>query len=90
LQHEVVLAVHNRFTELLALKECKEGRRITFREIARETGVHESTLSNWAKQVSRFDADTIEALCKFFECGIGDLLILVPRFNREFQAVPAA
>lgn len=70
------MAVVNRFKELLAQRERAERRRITYAEIARITGIHESTLSKWANQVGRFDSDTIVALCNYFNCGIEDLLII--------------
>lgn len=68
--------VHNRFKILLAEKEIKEDRRISYDEIRENTGIAGSTLSAWATNtVKRYDADTISSLCDFFNCGVGDLIV---------------
>lgn len=69
--------LRNRFKALLREREAIEDRRIPYREVARKAGVHEATVSRWAHQVGRFDADTIVALCVYFDCGPGDLFELV-------------
>ena len=68
----------NRFKILLAEKETRENRRLTYRVVSEETGLSTNILTNYAKQrVQRYDADTLETLCKYFGCEIGDLLVIV-------------
>jgi DNA-binding Xre family transcriptional regulator len=89
---EAVLAVRNRFKELLAIKEREEDRRITYREVSEATGIHEGTLSKWANQVNLFDGRVVSALCGYFECEIGDLLVLYPdpESSQKLEAATAA
>lgn len=70
--------VRSRFKLLLAEKEMKEGRKIPYREISKQTGVSTQSLSGLAtNSTRRFDADVLGALCKYFSCEIGDLLTYV-------------
>lgn len=62
---------------LMALKQIRENRRINAVTISRETGLSRPTVASWIKNdVKRFDEDIIITFCKYFECGIGDLLTL--------------
>jgi putative transcriptional regulator len=66
----------NRLKVLIAEKELREGRKLTYRTIAQDTGIATSTLTAYATQkVNRFDAPTLEALCKYFDCQPGDILV---------------
>lgn len=72
------MQVKNRFNELLARKERIEKRRFTRRQIVEITGVSLSSVQSWAMNtVSRFDALQIAAFCKFLDCSVDDLLVLV-------------
>jgi putative transcriptional regulator len=67
------------FKKLHLTREAREGRRITLREIQRETGIATSSLSKLANNdVTRFDADTLSRLCDFFKCTVCDLLEYIP------------
>lgn len=62
--------------QLLSQRESREKRRISYREIARATGLPTSTISRMARdEVTRFEAETLSALCAYFECALGDLLV---------------
>ena len=70
------MTITNKFLVLLALKQEKENRRISIAEVARDTGIDQRTLGKWAKNtINRYDAPVIDALCKFFNCTPGDLII---------------
>jgi putative transcriptional regulator len=57
-----------RLKELIADKEFKEGRRITFDEIAKATGVHRTTLSKIANQKGyNTTTEVLDKLCAYFE-----------------------
>ena len=70
------MTINNRFLILLAQKETVENRRISIAEVARETKIDQRTLGKWAKNsLARYDAPVIDALCKYFNCTPGDLII---------------
>jgi len=49
----------------------------TVSEVAKATNISGKALYNIINgKTRRIDFDTIEKLCKFFNCGVGDLLIL--------------
>ena len=73
------MTINNRFGVLLAEKRVKERRKISLAEIASETGVPRQTLYAWENNtVTRFDSHVMDALCKYFDCKIGDLFQYVP------------
>ena len=71
--------VYNRFKILLSEKEAREGKRVSYADIQKSTGIAASTLSAWAtNDISRYDRETIEKLCKFFSCKVGELIVYEP------------
>lgn len=73
------MTIQNRLKILIAEKELREARKLSYRVISHETGLSTSTITAYAKQsVNRFDAPTIEALCIFFDCRPGDILVYTP------------
>lgn len=66
--------IKNRLAVLMAEKGIK-----TMLELSKKTKIDKNTISNWYNQkITRFSADTLNTLCKFFNCQVGDLLIYVP------------
>jgi len=48
----------------------------TMIELSSKTGLDKNTISNWYNQkVTRFSAETLEVLCEFFDCKVGDILV---------------
>jgi putative transcriptional regulator len=48
----------------------------TMIELSSKTGLDKNTISNWYNQkVTRFSAETLEVLCEFFDCQVGDILV---------------
>jgi putative transcriptional regulator len=73
------MAVLNRYKLLLAEKQLREGRKIGYEEIRRETGISTSTLSAWAtNSVRGYRVETIDALCQYFSCEVKDLIVRLP------------
>jgi DNA-binding Xre family transcriptional regulator len=67
--------VKNKFAILLAEKGIKEKRNIPIAEVSRITGISRPTLKDWqSNNVTRFDVQVIDQLCKYFGVGLGDLL----------------
>src|SRR5262245_19512541 len=69
--------LRNRLVDLLREKQKREGRKITYTEIANAAFTSVNVISQWAKNnVTRFDAPIVVRLCLYFECQVGDLLYL--------------
>ena len=70
------MTIYNRIKVLIAEKELREKRKLTYRVIADETGIPVSTLTEYMTQrISRFDGSTLEKLCEYFSVQPGDILI---------------
>ena len=64
---------------LIAQKADAENRKISFRTVAKETGIPASTISRFStNKISRFESETIEAFCKYFKCNVGDIIYYHP------------
>lgn len=71
------MPILNKLRVLIAQKEVAENRRLSYRQIASEANVSLSILSSYAMQkVNRFDGETLEKLCRYFNVQPGDLLVL--------------
>lgn len=67
-----------RLKERIADWEFKEGRNLTLAEIAKETGIHRTTLSKIANIRSyNTTTDNIDKLCQFFKSDVKDLMEVV-------------
>lgn len=72
--------IENHLMELLQAKAQREGRKISLRQVVRETGIHLPVLSRWKRQaVKQFDGETLERLCLFLGCEVGELITLIPQ-----------
>lgn len=63
------------------LREVMEncGRRVTVQEVADATGIHRATLSRILNENGyNAETDTIEALCRYFNCRVEDVMEFVP------------
>lgn len=68
-----------RLKELMADKGFRESRRVTFDEVARETGINRTTLSKIANQRGyNTTTDNLDALCRFFAVELGEVAQYVP------------
>lgn len=64
--------------QLLDEKEFRERRHITLNEVSKETGISRPTLTRVVNVPGyNTNTDTIDALCRYFECTPGELLQLV-------------
>lgn len=63
------------FKHMLDEKSFREKRRITIGEVCNETGISRATMTRIANQPGyNTNTDTINTLCKYFECQPSDLL----------------
>lgn len=72
--------IYCRLKNLIAEKEFKERRKITYKVIQDETGLSSTTIAKLLayKGVQRIDGSTLDKLCEFFGCQVGDILTYVP------------
>ncbi|SHJ89920.1 putative transcriptional regulator [Malonomonas rubra DSM 5091] len=67
--------IRYRLRELMSDYQFRTGNRLTFEEIANQTGIHRTTLSKIANQRNyNTTTDNIDKLCTFFKCQIADLM----------------
>lgn len=60
-------------------RESRTGKRLTYAEVSKHTGLAVETLRRVKLGTAkRFDLNTLDRLCHFFECQIQDLLVYVP------------
>lgn len=73
------MTIKNRLKILIAEKEHRESRRLTYRLIAAESGISTSTLTAYMGQtVESYAASTLNALCAYLDCQPGDILTYLP------------
>lgn len=49
-------------------------RKMKIVDVARETGLHRNTVTLlYNETATRIDLETIDSLCKLFQCNVGDL-----------------
>lgn len=76
--------------ELLAEKSFVENRRITFKELCDVSGVSRQTLTRMVNQRGYITGtDTLEKLCAYFNCGVGEVLEFVPNDRIDNTTLPA-
>jgi putative transcriptional regulator len=76
--------IRYRLRERIADYQFRTGKRLTFEEIANETGIHRTTLSKIVNHRNyNTTTDNVDKLCRFFDCQIGDLMEYVEVFEEE-------
>lgn len=72
--------IRSKLRRLRFEKEEKEGRKLTYETLREETGLASNTLARLLKPdpMDRIDAQTLDALCSYFVCDVGDVLEYVP------------
>ena len=66
-------------------KEEQEGRKLTYAVMQEETGLASATLAALLKTdpVERINGQTLDTLCRYFQCSVGDILECVPDNRTE-------
>ena len=71
--------IRSKLKWLRLAKEEKDGAKLSYRRIAEEASLSVGTVQRMmANDFDRIDVPTIDALCSYFGCGVGDLLEFVP------------
>lgn len=64
---------------LIARKEQETRQRLSYEQLSQQTGLSKTTLHSLASgRTAMVRFDTLEKLCKFFNCDVGDILYYVP------------
>ena len=64
---------------LIAQKAAREGRKLPYRVVTGETRLSSGVLTRLVNSdFDRVERGTLDTLCRYFECGVGDLLQYVP------------
>lgn len=71
--------IRSKLKRLRLNKEESEGRKLTYEVISSETGLSKGVLVRLMNsEFERVEVPTLNSLCHYFACGIGDLLEYVP------------
>lgn len=69
--------VRSNLRVLTAQKSQREHRRISLRTVAEETGISRYTVYAFANDtLNEYPKEVIGRLCTYFDCAVGDLLLL--------------
>lgn len=64
---------------LIAQKSAREERKIPYRVVTEETGLSSGVLTRLVNSdFDRVERGTLDTLCRYFGCGVGDVLEYVP------------
>jgi putative transcriptional regulator len=70
--------VTNRFAQFLT------ERNLSITQVSRATGISRQTLHLWRDSPMRqINLDVLEILCRYFNCEVGELLLLDPPLKKE-------
>ena len=61
-------------------KEERERRKLTYTVLQEETGLAPATIASLLRPdpIERISGQTLDTLCRYFDCGVGDVLEYVP------------
>ncbi len=58
-------------------------RKMKIVDVARATGLHRNTITLlYNETATRIDVEAIDALCKLFDCGVGELFEYLPSSDK--------
>ena len=71
--------VKNRLIALIGEKQAKTNQPVTQADVARALGLSRQAINHWAQNtITSYPADTLDKMCKYFDCTVGDILIYEP------------
>ncbi len=67
--------IKSKLKVLIAQREVATGKKISYESLAAEVGLSKNTLNRLAEgKTDRVDLLTLDKLCRYFRCDVGDLL----------------
>jgi DNA-binding Xre family transcriptional regulator len=75
-KEDMIFMIAGRLDFLMLEYNRKPGQKVTMRELSAATGLPLGTLARYkgGKPLDRIYVESVEALCRFFGCGLCDLL----------------
>lgn len=71
--------MNSRLKVIVSEREVETGRKLGIRTIAEEANASVSTVQRLMNNsIRRVPLEDLAALCKYFECQVGDILVYVP------------
>ena len=70
--------VRSNLAVLILNRERAEGRKISYRVLAKEVGVSLGVITRLMNDFGAVERSTLALLCKYFKCQVGDILEYVP------------
>lgn len=81
--------IQSRLKVLISEKELRENRKWTYENIKGATGISVTTIHRLVRDTAkRYDANTLDVLCRFLNCNVGDLLIYMPESEYDTESMP--
>lgn len=78
-RHNKGMAVSNRLFQLIKDKEKETGKALEIKQFALDTGVSRQAIYQWLKGDAKiYHQKAINAFCRYFDVGVGDLLVYEP------------
>ena len=80
--------IQSKLRRLRFEKEERDGAKLTYEKLTEDTGLASSTLARLLKSdtVDRIDGQTLSVLCRYFHCGVGDILEYMPDAEEREEA----
>lgn len=67
--------MQNRLLALIGEKQAKTNKLVTQEEVADFVGMTPQAFSKWVRnEVKSYSVETLDKLCEFFDCEVGDIL----------------
>lgn len=69
------MAVKNRIVALIGERQAKTNKTVTPSDVAEAVGLSRQAIHKWVhNQITTYPADTLDKLCEYFDCQVGDIL----------------
>lgn len=70
------MAVKNRLVALIGEKQAKTNKPVSQADVANAVGLSRQAIHKWTRnEIKTYPADTLDKLCQFFDCQVGDILV---------------
>lgn len=70
--------MRNRLLALMGEKQAKTNQSVTAVEVSRAVGMSRQAIHKWIhNEIASYPAETLDKLCEFFDCEVGDILVRV-------------
>lgn len=74
----------NRLTALMGEKQAKMNKLVTPVDVADAVGLSRQAIHKWIhNQIASYPADTLDKLCEYFDCEVGDILYRVDPADQQ-------